>query len=645
VWDGVRAHRSSVNLISYSRDTNLLFSAGDDGNLFVYCIYELPDGENIFFDDNKIGVNQLSSILDEGLGDNVLFSINSIFQLTQQINDQKSMLVESKNDQLKLLKEGESKIKDREAELLKKKELEIKALNDQIKEIKISKDTTIDHYEEKITQIINEHNRVLLDREKAYNEKLDQLSNTIHELNSKMHYIQHENSEELKIRESDYDKKIKDLEREWGRKYEELKKINDRFIDEVKENKKTEEVKFVHIDREHEMEINLKTEKYEKLITQMKKDYSELEKKYIDAKESENQKDSIIQEKETVIKRLNNNKEQLEGKVSKLREINEDREKKIQKLTLEKNEVAKDYEKEKKMETFSSKLKNELYRKNNEIMCNFNKQQNDIGELRTTSKNLEKELEGAIRQLEQYEKTMQKQTIQIDTLKKECDHHYSTAKIKENDFDNLLKHIYEIFQTNDRNRIMKGVKNIYTKYLSEDAIKKIDSSKLNVNIQDELEKQIDFLQRSLLSVNDLTNKKELIQKSEIFRRTEENSLLIEELNKYKRDLNIRDGEYTKLKSDFSALKKTVENYKRMEKEFGKNKSPNRLPDIRDSQDKLAVSREDIFKAPKKGHVVKGLTFTKKKLSTNDPFELVVNILFNYLETNRGKGNNDFTTKV
>jgi WD40 repeat protein len=573
IWDGVRAHRTAVNLIAYSRDTNLLFSAGEDGNLFIYCVYELPDGENILFDDNKIGMNQLSSILDEGLGDNVLVNLQSIFNLTQTIDEQKEQLVDGKNYQMRIIKENELKLKERETELNKKKEIEIKSLNDQIKEIKISKDTTIDHYEEKFAQTLNDHNKILLEREKSYNEKLDQLSGTIHELNSRIHYMQHEQSEELKLRESEYEKRIRDLEAQWTKKYEELKKINDKLGDDMKDNKKNEEVKFIHIDKEHELEINFKTEKYEKLITQLKKDYSELEKKYIDAKEGENQKDSIIQEKETIIKRLNNTKEQLEGKVSKLREINEDRERKVQKLTLEKNDVAKDYEKEKKMETFSSKLKNEMYRKNNELMSNFNKQQNDIGDLRSTSKNLEKELEGAIRQLEQYEKTMQKQHIQIETLKKECDNHYSAAKIKENDFDNLLKHIYEIFQTNDRNKIIKGVKSIYSRYLSEDAIKKIDSSKLNVNIQDELEKQIDFLQRSLLSVNDLTNKKELIQKSEIFRRTEENSLLIEELNKYKRDLSLRDTEYLKLKSDFSALKKTIENYKRMEKDYNRIKSP------------------------------------------------------------------------
>ena len=44
-------HIKKVNF--FSRDNNLLFSAGDDGNLFIYAIYEYPDGETVAFDDNR----------------------------------------------------------------------------------------------------------------------------------------------------------------------------------------------------------------------------------------------------------------------------------------------------------------------------------------------------------------------------------------------------------------------------------------------------------------------------------------------------------------------------------------------------------------------------------------------------------------
>ena len=78
-FDSVISHSAKVNFLFFSRDTNLLFSAGDDGNIFIYAIYEYPDGECAAFDENRlVTIGQLNSILDEGLGDNVLMSLNEI---------------------------------------------------------------------------------------------------------------------------------------------------------------------------------------------------------------------------------------------------------------------------------------------------------------------------------------------------------------------------------------------------------------------------------------------------------------------------------------------------------------------------------------------------------------------------------------
>lgn len=114
VWDSAKAHRSAVTHINFSRDTNLVFSSGEDGNLFIYCIYELPDGENIAFDENKISnLNQLTSILDEGLGDNVLYPLDSIYFFEDKVKSQQEAIVEYKKQEAKLVKDHEIKIRDR----------------------------------------------------------------------------------------------------------------------------------------------------------------------------------------------------------------------------------------------------------------------------------------------------------------------------------------------------------------------------------------------------------------------------------------------------------------------------------------------------------------------------------------------------
>ena len=67
-------------------------------------------------------------------------------------------------------------------------------------------------------------------------------------------------------------------------------------------------------------------------------------------------------------------------------------------------------------------------------------------------------------------------------------------------------------------------------------------------------------------MNDLKTKKENIQKNEIFKRTAENSVLINELNEKIRNYTLLERDFNKMKSDFSAMVKTVENYKRQEYE-------------------------------------------------------------------------------
>jgi len=77
--------------------------------------------------------------------------------------------------------------------------------------------------------------------------------------------------------------------------------------------------------------------------------------------------------------------------------------------------------------------------------------------------------------------------------------------------------------------------------------KKIDSSKLNINIRDELTKQIDFLQKGILNIADQKAKREMNQNSEIFKKTRENSALTIQLNQKEKD-------YTELHRQLTIIK-------------------------------------------------------------------------------------------
>ena len=129
---------------------------------------------------------------------------------------------------------------------------------------------------------------------------------------------------------------------------------------------------------------------------------------------------------------------------------------------------------------------------------------------------------------------MNKQKILIDELKQKWEMQKHETNLVKKDFDNLLKKIYNTFQTNDKKMIINGIREIYHRYLSLDAEKNFDSNKLNINVRAELEKHIDFLQKELNHVSNGKAKKEKIQVFEYQKKMQENAMLIEEMTRLKK---------------------------------------------------------------------------------------------------------------
>lgn len=548
----------------FSKETNLLFSAGKDGNLFIYCLHEIK--EMAINENAKASFNQLATVLDEGLGENVLYSLEYIFQTQNEIDEMSKKIADNYKNEQVLVKDYEKKFNEREKDYLKKKEIEMKTLNDIIKEIKISKESTIEHYESQIKQIIQENNKTLIDKERSHNERIDQLSNQIQELNGRISYLKSDHELTLRIKEDENDRKFRELERDLKKKFDESKGTNEKLNEEIKTNKKLEEMKFAHLDIEHEQEIMHKQEKYENMLSDLREEKNKLNNENIQAKELLRLKENLIQDKDSRIKKMNEQIEQLTISLQNTKKLNEMKDNEFKDLKLKLNDSEKALQEKSKLAGFSMKLKNELYKKNAEIVGNFNVQQENMGDLKMNTKNIERELEEAMRMLEDNEKEMKKQKLHVTELKKKWEEEHKIAKSKGNELDDLLQKFYEVFQSNDKNTILKGLRQIYTMYLTPEVVNKIDSSKLNINIRDELEKQIDFLQKSLINSSELKSKKENIQKNEIFRKTEQNSVLINELNEKIRNYTILERDYLKLKSDNNALTKTIENYKRQENE-------------------------------------------------------------------------------
>jgi hypothetical protein len=222
-------------------------------------------------------------------------------------------------------------------------------------------------------------------------------------------------------------------------------------------------------------------------------------------------------------------------------------------------------------------------------MAKFNKQQNENVELKKISKNTEKQLDNNIKLLNDKKEEVTKKESQLEEYKNKYEKERHNMKLLEKDLDNLLQKIYDTFQTNDKNIILKNIKKIYNQYITDEQIRKINNSKLNENIKDELTKQIDFLQKGILSIAEQKAKREANQNSEIYKKTKENAELIKHLNMKKKAYTILEKDYFITKSDLSAK---IKKYEQLERErnnltkanalLNNNLKMNELPNISDT---------------------------------------------------------------
>ena len=556
-WKSIKSHRGKITHIEYNKDSNLLFSAGDDGNLFIYSLQEIQD-DNFTYDNESLNYNmhtsnQINNIVDEGLGDNVLYPLENIFLKENEILKQNNLIDNYKNQEEKLKAEHQIRLRESELEHNKKRDIETNELKERLTEERLAKQGIIDHYNKQIDNLEKQQKQILVDKEKQYKERIDQMSNTIHDLNSKIYSLKSEHEIDLKKKDEGYEKKFKEINQELKTKLKEIQNNNDKLSNELKLRTQLEEYKFIHLDQEHEQEINYKNEKFESIIAKMEEERLANQAKVAELKKEKQKKINNLGSHEAELKKKNEEIKRHLDTIKTLKEANEMKE--IEKKDLEKKlKESEDILQEKsKLAGFSSKLKNELYIKNVVIMSKFNKQQNENAELKKISKSTEKQLDENIRLLNDKKEEVNKRELQLEEYINKYEKEKNNVKKLEKDMDNLLQKIYDTFQTGDKNLIIKGIRKIYNLYLTSDQEKKIDSSKLNINIRDELTKQIDFLQKGILNIADQKAKREMNQNSEIFKKTRENSALTIQLNQKEKDYTELDRQLTIIKNKKSEL--------------------------------------------------------------------------------------------
>ena len=586
-FDMIHSHSNKVNFIFFSRDTNLLFSGGEDGNIFIYAVYEYPDGEEATFDENRVmSMGQINSILDEGLGDHVLMSLNEINLNEEKMKNKKEQILKLKKTADESNQLFEKQLGNKIEEINSTKDNEIQELKKKIENLENEKNSLINNYEKKMEETLQEHRKKFNEREANMNFKFEELHKEIGELQTLNKNMKNEYDKKLKEDNDNQKNKFKELEFFLTKNVDILNKKNEKLEKNLEEAKNNEIKKMRLIENEHECELELKQKKFEDILQQNQLDLEEKINIISKLKEKIIKLEKSISSNKITSQDYANENQILLDNVNKLRAKLDKKETEKENLAKNLNELEENYQKKSKLENFSNQLKNELYKKNYELSAKFQTEVQSREELSNTTKALEKQLEETINLLINREKELHKNKAIIEQCKVDLESSRKASILAKKEFETLLRTIYDTFQTNDKRDILLGIREIFNTYILKDAKKFNEKGKIEMNVRIELEKQIEHLQNELDKEKENNINKDKISEIEYRKKMEENQNLIKEMTKIKK-LNIDMGNQIKnLKYKNVTLSQTIERFRNNKKIKLTETLPNIKEDNIKDEDKI-----------------------------------------------------------
>ena len=586
-FDMIHSHSNKVNFIFFSRDTNLLFSGGEDGNIFIYAVYEYPDGEEATFDENRVmSMGQINSILDEGLGDHVLMSLNEINLNEEKMKNKKEQILKLKKTADESNQLFEKQLGNKIEEINSTKDNEIQELKKKIENLENEKNSLINNYEKKMEETLQEHRKKFNERETNMNFKFEELHKEIGELQTLNKNMKNEYDKKLKEDNDNQKNKFKELEFFLTKNVDILNKKNEKLEKNLEEAKNNEIKKMRLIENEHECELELKQKKFEDILQQNQLDLEEKINIISKLKEKIIKLEKSISSNEITLQNYANENQILLENVNKLRAKLDKKETEKENLAKNLNELEENYQKKSKLENFSNQLKNELYKKNYELSAKFQTEVQSREELSNTTKALEKQLEETINLLINREKELHKNKAIIEQCKVDLESSRKASILAKKEFETLLRTIYDTFQTNDKRDILLGIREIFNTYILKDAKKFNEKGKIEMSVRIELEKQIEHLQNELDKEKENNINKDKISEIEYRKKMEENQNLIKEMTKIKK-LNIDMGNQIKnLKYKNVTLSQTIERFRNNKKIKLTETLPNIKEDNIKDEDKI-----------------------------------------------------------
>jgi len=523
----IELHQGPISIIKAAPNGRHLITAGEDGMLFVFKIEESL--EFVSFERNENKEKEISAVADESLAEMVLVERKQVSAYKERINYQKRQLEQINREFNRKTKLQDAIYEEKLQEIRDSIYQNIRSQKKRIEELRVQKFKQEEDYQKKLREIEKEHNEEVDKLEDLYGKKLELENERYRQLEHDRVEMKQQFENQIKQIRSQNENNVGGLEEAFRdslckaqREYE----STNRTAEELKE---IYEKRLSQQEDEHEAEVLDINEKYKEILDSITAQHKQLSETFQELKNTQTN--------------ANKEKHQLKQKLEKKRETASKIRADISELRKEiKNSEQNIHEKEERISKKENKLyeyKKQIYelkkaKKNlmdlqTEIIEEMQPKDEQIEMLGGRIKNVSSDLSNVRKDNQELQRDVEKSEDLIKIAKNENKSQVSQTEKVDQVIRSIINDIHNAVSTLEPKKWPEEIKKLYHNYVD----KAGESSNKDPDSVQELEHQLKYMEKNISGIRDVKKKSQKRFAVEMRKRTQENSTLIQEINKLK----------------------------------------------------------------------------------------------------------------
>lgn len=523
-----QVHQGAITKLRASPDGRFVFSAGEDGAIFVFKVDESLDYahiEHVTVDGKE---KELSArVVDDTLAEIVLIERGQLDKFKDALEQERQELEKMNHTITTSSKQRESQYQAKLQEIKDSIMENIRAQQIRIEELSAQKVRQERDYEKKLGQLEGDHNKEVDSLENLYERKLGIEDERFRQLeHDKVEMKQH------------YEDQIKNIKLHNEKAVESLEKaFRDalcKATEEYESTKKTaEELKEVYERRlsqqedEHEIEVLDLKEKFETQLKELRKQYEELIRVKKDYKQAQSiantDKQEGMQKIESKRSKIDKKRDEIMNLRQQIKNLEQAIKEKEDTLMKKDNQI---YEYKRQIKDLEE-TKKLLHSRKLEILDEMQPKEEEIEMLNSRLKNVRTDLQKERKDNEELERSLNKLEDLLRRLKIDNKAQQAATQEVETVIRAIINDIHHAVSTLDIAEWPDELKKLYQNYVRQDGSK----IRKDADSIEELEHQLKYMEKSITGIRENQKKSMKRFKVDMRKRTQENSTLIQELNK------------------------------------------------------------------------------------------------------------------